>query len=46
MSKYFQVHNYFENMKDRVSIFSMNGMESIWWEQLRQVNGIEEREIV
>ena len=30
MKKYFQVQDYFRNMKARVSIFNMNGRTSIW----------------
>ena len=30
IKKYFQVQNYSGNMKERVSIFNMNGRASIW----------------
>ena len=33
-------------MKERVSIFNLNGRESIWWEHLRQVKKINEKKIV
>ena len=46
MRKYFQVQDYSENMKDRVSIFNLIGWASIWWEHFRKVNNINERKIV
>ena len=30
MRKYFQVQDYFRNMKERVSIFNLNGRAYIW----------------
>ena len=46
MKKYFQVQDYLGNMKARVVIFNMDGRESIWWEHLRQVKKINEKNIV
>jgi hypothetical protein len=48
MRKYFQVHDYFQNMKVslKMAIFNLNGRASIWWEHLRQVKKINERKIV
>ena len=46
MRKYFQVQDYFGNMKDRVAIFNLTGRASIWWEHFRQVKNINERKIV
>ena len=46
MRKYFQVQDYFGNMKARVSIFNLIGRASIWWEHFRQVKKINERKIV
>ena len=46
MKKYFQVQDYSGKMKERVSIFNLNGRESIWWENLRQVKNINDRNIV
>ena len=45
IKKYFQVKDYSENMKERVSIFNLNGSSSIWWEFLGQVKRISERRI-
>ena len=44
MKKYFQVQDYFGNMKTRVSIFHLNGRASIWWDHLRKVKKINDKE--
>ena len=36
------MQDYFGNMKARVSIFNLNGRESIWWEHFKQVKRISE----
>ena len=46
MKKYFQVQDYSGNMKARVSIFNMNGRASIWWENLKKVKNINDKNIV
>ena len=46
MKKYFQVQDYSGNMKERVAIFNLNGITSIWWENLRKVKKINEKKIV
>ena len=35
MRKYFQVQDYYGNMKARVAIFNLIGRESIWWEHFK-----------
>jgi len=42
LTHYLWVHNYFENMKGRVSTFNLIGGSSIWWEYLKNVKGINE----
>lgn len=42
MKKYFRVHGYFENMKERVAIFNLKGKANIWWEDIKNVKSIEE----
>ena len=44
--KYFQVQYYSRNMKGRVAVFNLNGRASIWWEYLRKVKKINDRNIV
>ena len=46
MRKYFQVQDYYGNIKARVAIFKLIGRASIWWEHFRQVKKINERNIV
>jgi hypothetical protein len=43
LKKYFRVHDY-ENLKARITILNLNGKASIWWEDLRNVKGIHEKE--
>jgi hypothetical protein len=45
LKKYFIVHDYFENLKDQITIFNLNGKDSIWWEDLRNVKGIHEKDL-
>ena len=45
IKKYFQVQDYSGNMKERVSIFNLNGRASIWWEHFKQVKRISERRL-
>jgi hypothetical protein len=45
LKKYFRVHDYSENLKARITIFNLNGKASIWWEDLRNVKGIHEKEL-
>jgi hypothetical protein len=45
LKKYFQVHNYSENTKARISIFNLNGGASIWWEDLKEIKGLKERKL-
>ena len=42
IKNYFQVQDYSRNMKERVTIFNLNGRESIWWEHFKQVKNISE----
>jgi hypothetical protein len=45
LKKYFRVHDYSENLKARITIFNLNGKASIWWEELRNVKGIHEKDL-
>ena len=46
IKKYFQFQDYSRNMRERVSIFNLNGRASIWWENLRQVKKINDINLV
>jgi len=39
------VHNYLENTKEKISIFNLNGKDSIWWEDLKELKGLKERKL-
>jgi len=43
--KYFRVLDYSENLKAGITIFNLNGKAYIWWEELRNVKGIHEKEL-
>jgi hypothetical protein len=45
MRKYFQLHNYSSHAEGRISIYQLKGKESIWWEQLLQVQHIKEKSV-
>jgi hypothetical protein len=45
LKKYFIVHDYSINLKAWITIFNMNGKDSIWWEDLRNVKGIYEKDL-
>lgn len=45
MKKFFQFHNYIDNMKARVDIFSLKGKEDIWWEDVKQIGDIKTEEL-
>jgi hypothetical protein len=45
LKKYLRVHDYSENLKVRITIFNLNGKDSIWWEDLKNVKGIHEKDL-
>jgi hypothetical protein len=42
LRKYFKVHNYSKNTKEKISIFNLNGGASLLWEDLKEVKGLKE----
>eukprot|EP00253_Pinus_taeda_P030517 PITA_30517 len=40
MKKFFELHDYIENMKVMIVIFSLKGKENIWWEDVKRVRDI------
>ena len=42
MRRYFQLYQYSANLEDRIVIYQLKGKESIWWDELAQVKGINE----
>jgi len=45
VKKYLQLHNYSDNLEARITIYHLQGEDSLWWEQLKQVKHIDERNI-
>jgi len=35
MKKFLEMHDYTENMKARITIFSLKGKIDIWWEDVK-----------
>ena len=46
MKKFFRFHNYSENMKAKITTFSLKGKTNIWWEDVNNVKGIREEELI
>ena len=45
MKKYFQINNYFNQLKARMAIYNLTGKADIWWQDLKRVKGIREKNI-
>jgi len=45
MNKFFQLHYYSEKVKARIAMFSLRGKAEIWWEDVKNVRGIDEEEL-
>ena len=45
MKQYLQLHDYSSNREAMISIFNLQGKAHHWWEQLKQLKGLEERKI-
>jgi hypothetical protein len=45
LKKYFRVHNYSDNTKERIAMFNLNRGASIWWEDLTEIKRIKERKL-
>ena len=45
MKKYFQIYNYSNQLKARMAIYNLLGKADIWWQDLKRVKGIKEKEV-
>ena len=45
MKKYFQIYNYSNQLKARMAIYNVSGKADIWWQDLKRVKGIKEKNI-
>ena len=40
MRKYFQIYNYFDGLKEKMTIYNLTGKKYIWWQDIKKVKGI------
>jgi hypothetical protein len=45
LKSYFQLHNYSSNLEAKISTYHLHGKSTIWWDQLKQVEHINESRI-
>ena len=45
MKKYFQIYNYSNQLKARMAIYNLSGKAGIWWQDLKRVKGIKEKNV-
>lgn len=46
MNKFFELHEYTENMKASIAIFNLKGKVYIWWEDVKWVRDIKKEELI
>jgi len=37
MKKYFQIYNYFGELKARMAIYNLTGKADIWWQDIKRM---------
>ena len=45
MNKYFQVYEYDSGLKARLAIYQLKDKATLWWEEVRNVRGIEDSDV-
>ena len=45
IKKYFQIYNYSNQLKARMTIYNLSGKAYIWWQDLKRVKGIKENNV-
>jgi hypothetical protein len=45
LKRYFQLHNYSSNLKSKIATYHLHGKAAMWWDQLKQVEHINEKRI-
>ena len=45
MKKYFHIYNYSNQLNERMEIYNLSGKADIWWQDLKRVKGIKEKEV-
>ena len=43
MNKYFHIYNYFDELKEKMTIYNLTGKSNIWCQDIKKVKGIKER---
>ena len=43
MKKYFHIHNYYDELKEKMAIYNLIGKDDIWWQDTKKVKGIKDR---
>ena len=43
MKKYFQIYNYSNRMKAKISIYKLTRKVDIWWQDIKRVKNIREK---
>ena len=43
MKQYFQIYNYSNELKGKLTIYYLTEKADIWWQDIKKVNGIKER---
>ena len=45
MKKYFEIYNYSNQLKARMAIYNLSRKVDIWWQHLKRVKGIKEKNV-
>ena len=45
LRRYFQLHNYSSNLEARIATYHLHGKYAMWWDQLKQVEHVNESKI-
>jgi hypothetical protein len=45
LRRYFQLHNYSSNLEARIATYHLHGKDAMWWDQLKQVEHVNESRI-
>lgn len=45
MNKYFQIYEYDENLRVRLAIYQLRGKYTLWWEEIKTIEEINEQEV-
>jgi len=45
MKKFFELHEYTDNMKARIDIFILRAKADIWWEDVKRVRDIRKDDL-